>query len=159
MGELQDSELQDLQPGCRLAIGSHHFSVENVISFAQRFDPQPAYLDVAAAGRLRASDWHVVVAWMPLMVAHRATLSAQARARGEPDLVFGPSPGVAGLRWLKPVHAGDTVTYTSVVTVLRRSASRPGWSLFTLQTLGVNQHGESVASFKNTVFVSQGATP
>lgn len=158
------SAFEDLSPGSRLAIGSHHFSAENIRSFAQRFDPQPCHLDEAAAARspfgaLRASDWHVAVAWMPLLVAYRAQLVARARARGDAEPLFGPSPGVADLKWFGPVLAGDTVIYTSEVTGLRRSARRPGWSLLTLHTVGVNQRGETVISFINTIFASdRGAT-
>src|SRR5690606_32498631 len=67
--------------------------------------------------------------------------------------VTGPAPGVTDLKWLKPVYAGDSVAYTTEVTALRRSRSRPQWGLATLLTTGINQHGQAVISFFSLSFV------
>ena len=39
------------------------------------------------------------------------------------------SPGIDELRWLKPVHPGDTLRCESEVLAKRRSASRPEMGL------------------------------
>lgn len=149
---------EDMRIGDRYEVGSHTFTAENIKSFAQRFDPQPFHVDEAAAsgslfGALCASGWHTVIAWMPMMIAYRNRVSAQMRARGEIPAVTGPAPGVTELKWLKPVYAGDTVTYATEVTTLRRSRSRPQWGLASLLTTGTNQHGETVVSFLSLSFV------
>ncbi len=66
--------------------------------------------------------------------------------------MVGPSPGFRDLKWIKPVMAGDTVTYVSEVSGLRESASRPQWGLVEIQNTGTNQKGELVYSFVGTVF-------
>ena len=58
----------------------------------------------------------------------------------------------AQLDALRRSFAGDIVTYRSVVTGTRASASRPGWGLAFHRNAGVNQHGEEVFSFEGTVF-------
>ena len=65
---------------------------------------------------------------------------------------LGLSPGFRNMRWSKPVYAGDTVSFRSVVTDLRPSKSRPGWGLASHRNSGANQHGEEVFSFEGTVF-------
>jgi len=148
----------DMRVGDRYDVGSQLFTAEGIKSFARRFDPQPFHVDEAAAARshfgaLCASGWHTVIAWMPLMIAYRNRVSAEMRARGETPAITGPAPGVTDLKWLRPVHAGDTVTYITEVTALRRSRSRPQWGLATLLTTGVNQHAETVLSFVSLSFV------
>jgi acyl dehydratase len=68
---------------------------------------------------------------------------------------LGPSPGFRDLRWHKPVHAGDAVSYASEVIETRPLKSRPGWGLMTMRNTGTNQHGELVISFISTAFVER----
>lgn len=148
----------DLRVGDRFEVGQYHFTVENIKSFATRFDPQPFHLDEAAAakshfGALCASGWQVTIVWMPLMVAFRKRMADEMRARGETPALTGPAPGIRDLKWLKPVYPGDTVTYATEITAMRTSASRPDWGLATLLTTGVNQNGERVISFDSISFV------
>jgi acyl dehydratase len=144
--------------GDRYEIGSHLFTADSIKSFAQRFDPQPFHIDEAAAakshfGALCASGWQTLIAWMPLMLAYRQRMQDEMRARGETPPVIGPAPGVNDLKWLKPVYSGDTITYVTEVTALRRSQSRPEWGLATLLTTGINQRHELAISFISTSFV------
>jgi acyl dehydratase len=62
---------------------------------------------------------------------------------------------------LKPVYAGDMITYATEVLDTRALSSRPGWGMIFMQNTGVNQHGEPVVSFISSVFVecSGGARP
>lgn len=148
----------DMRVGDRYEIGGHTFTAESIKSFARRFDPQPFHVDEAAAaqslfGALCASGWQTVIAWMPLMVAYRNRVADEMRARGETPAITGPAPGISDLKWRKPVYAGDTISYVTEVTALRRSRSRPEWGLVSLLTTGVNQHGATVISFVSLSFV------
>lgn len=152
--------LEDMKAGDRFEVGSFTFTADNIKAFAARFDPQLFHLDEAAAARshfgaLCASGWQTVVVWMPLMVRYRERDDATRRARGEPVARTGPSPGFRDLKWLKPVYAGDTVTYVTELIEARPSASRPDWGLFTIRTTGTNQNGEPVISFVSTGFVER----
>jgi acyl dehydratase len=67
--------------------------------------------------------------------------------------VWGPSPGFRDLRWLKPVLAGDTISFASEVESLRPSSKRPEWGILEARNTGVNQRGELVFSLLATAFV------
>ncbi len=76
-----------------------------------------------------------------------------AKARGEPIAQSGPSPGFKNLRWPRPVLVGDTVTYFYEATTKRPLASRPGWGIVFGLSTAVNQRGDVVLSFENSVFL------
>lgn len=148
---------EDLIIGETQELGAHHFSPESIIGFARQFDPQSFHVDPVAAknslfGDLCASGWHTASVWMKQMVSHRDQVRTEALARGERPARLGPSPGFTNLKWLKPVYAGDVITYRSTVTSKRVSASRPGWGLVFHHNTGLNQHGEEVFSFDGMVF-------
>jgi acyl dehydratase len=151
---------EDLQVGHREEFGSHTFSAEEIKAYARRFDPQPFHVDESAAqashfGALCASGWHTAAMWMRYFVEHRKTLAAAARARGEPVAESGPSPGLRDLRWPKPVHAGDTVTFAHEIVEVRDATKRPGWGLMVANNTAVNQRGELVLSFRAAKFVQK----
>lgn len=137
-------------------LGSLIFTPEEIVAFARSFDPQPFHMDEEAArkssfGSLCASGWHTAAGWMAAMVSHRRRQEATLAPAAAPRL--GPSPGFKNLRWLKPVYAGDRITYHSAVADKRASLSRPDWGLFFHHNTGVNQKGETVFSFDGCVFI------
>lgn len=147
----------DLILGHTRDLGSHLFTPEEIIAFARRFDPQPFHVDPEAGrrshfGGLCASGWHTAAIWMKQMIAFRQTSAAAAQAQGQQPAQLGPSPGFKDLRWLKPVYAGDTITYRSTLVGKRPSASRAGWGLVFQHNTGDNQHGERVFEFTGGVF-------
>lgn len=140
--------------GERTELGSFTFTADDIMAFASAFDPQRFHIDEAAAkaslfGGLCASGWHTGAVWMRLMVAQRRRVQALMGA-AMPKL--GSSPGFRNLKWLKPVFAGDTITYTSTLIDKRASASRPDWGLVFHHNVGVNQRGETVFMFDGCVF-------
>ena len=86
------------------------------------------------------------------MIRTRDAVMRERKARGLPTPPGGPSPGFTNLRWIKPVYAGDTITFASRV-VEKRMTSKPGWGLFFSDNSGVNQHGERVYEFRGGAFV------
>ncbi len=139
-------------------IGSYTFTAEEIIRFASKFDPQPFHLDPEAAkhsvlGGLCASGWHTTAVFMKLNVASIVQATREAISRGETPPTFGPSPGFENLKWLKPVYAGDTITYKRTVHSVRALTSRPGWSMLSMSTTAHNQHGEAVLSFENAAMI------
>ncbi|QQN63611.1 MaoC family dehydratase [Bradyrhizobium diazoefficiens] len=148
----------DIEIGQRRDIGTYNFTAESIKTFAAKFDPQRFHLDEEEGknslfGGLAASGWHVGSACMSLLVADGQRLAREAAGRGEEVAVWGPSPGFRDLRWIKPVLAGDTISYSSVVIDKRASGSRPGWGILTARTAGINQRGEEVYSITATAFV------
>jgi acyl dehydratase len=145
---------EELVAGETTKLGSFTFTADEIIAFAQVFDPQAFHVDAVAAkdsmlGGLCASGWHTAATWMRLMVFDRrrqqaATIGRQAR--------LGSSPGFRNLRWAKPVFAGDTISYSTTIMDKRATASRPEWGLVFHRNSGVNQHGDEVFSFDGCVF-------
>jgi acyl dehydratase len=149
---------EDMQVGARRELGSFTFTADLIKRFAAQFDPQLFHLDEEAGrkslfGGLAASGWHVGSVCMKLLVADGQRQAAEAVARGEKPAVWGPSPGFRDLRWLKPVLAGDVISYASQVESLRSSASRPEWGIMQARTTGTNQRGELAFSFLASGFV------
>ena len=149
---------EELTVGQRRELGSFTFTAELIKKFASQFDPQRFHLDEEEGrnslfGGLAASGWHVGSACMKLLVADGRRQAAEAVARGEKPAVWGPSPGFDDLRWLKPVLAGDTISYASEVETLRASGSKPEWGIMQARTTGTNQRGELVFSFLASGFV------
>ena len=151
---------EEIAVGERMELGKYTFTAGSIKAFARDFDPQPFHLDEAEAARsiygaLIASGWQTAAVWMRLMVEHQRREDEARRARGEPVAALGPSPGFRELKWLKPVYAGDTISYSTEVVDARPSNSRPGWGLMTIRNSGVNQKGEPVISFVSVVFVER----
>ena len=152
--------LEDIVVGARREMGSFTFTPESIKAFAVQFDPQPFHLDEEAGrkslfGGLAASGWHITAVGMKLLVADSQRQMAEAVARGEVPAVWGPSPGFRELRWLRPVLAGDTISYANEVAVVRATASKPGWGIVQARTTATNQRGEVVCTFLSSAFVPQ----
>jgi acyl dehydratase len=149
---------EDLVVGQRRELGSFTFTAELIKKFAAQFDPQRFHLDEEEGrnslfGGLAASGWHVGSVCMKLLVADGQRQAAEATARGEKVAIWGPSPGFRELRWIRPVLAGDTISFASEVESLRPSEKRPEWGVAQARNSGTNQRGEPVFSLLATAFV------
>ena len=149
---------EDMEVGQRRDLGSFTFTADAIKRFAAQFDPQRFHLDEEAGrkslfGGLAASGWHVGSVCMKLLVADGQRQSAEALARGEGVAVWGPSPGFRDLRWIKPVLAGDIISFASEIVALRTSETRPEWGIVQGRHTGTNQRGELVYSILATAFV------
>ncbi|MEG3147667.1 MaoC family dehydratase [Sphingomonas sp. RT2P30] len=140
---------EDIAVGTKSSFGRYEVTHEEVIAFAQRYDPQPFHLsDEAAAathfGRLSASGWHTCAMTMAMMVEN---LKANKQAG------LG-SPGLDELRWLKPVYPGDTLRCETEVLDKRASQSRPEMGIFHSRVTVFNQHNQPVMTFVSTGLVA-----
>ena len=152
------SSFEDFQVGQRHELGSFTFTAEAIKKFAAQFDPQRFHLDEEEGrrslfGGLAASGWHVGSACMKLLVDEGQRLAREAAARGEKISAWGPSPGFRELRWIRPVLAGDTISFATEVESLRPSSSKPEWAVLEARHTGTNQRGELVFSVLATAFV------
>ena len=149
---------EDIEVGQRRELGSFTFTADLIKTFARQFDPQRFHLDEEEGrkslfGGLAASGWLVGSVCMKLLVADGQRQAREAAARGETVAVWGPSPGFRELRWIRPVLAGDIISFSNQVETKRTSSSRPEWGILQARNTGTNQRGEVVFSFLATAFV------
>jgi len=147
--------------GETITLGSHTFEAGEIKEFAGKYDPQPFHLDEEAArssvfGRLCASGWHTAAMWMRYNLQRRQDADSTPWEGDGPRPEFGPSPGFEKLRWMKPVYAGDTITFTRRAVGHRALASRPGWRLLTIICAAQDEAGNPVMEFESAVLVKAG---
>ena len=141
----------EIEIGHDTTFGTQVFTPDLIIGFAGLYDPQYFHLDAVAArnshfGGLIASGWQTGAFWMKHYIAARMRSAEARRAAGLEAAVGGPSPGMANLKWTRPVHAGAAITYGMTVTG-KRKASRPGWGLISTCNTGHAADGALVFSF------------
>ena len=156
------SFFEDYEIGRVTEFGRHQFTADEIVRFASASDPQPFHVSEEAAakshfGRLLASGWHTGAVMMRLLVEHRRRRLAEAAERGEPVGRIGPSPGFEDLRWVRPIYAGDVISYRSTVLDKRDWPKRPGWGLVSHRNEGFNQDGELVFAMTGHVLVERRA--
>ena len=139
---------EDLEIGAETLFGTYEVTREEVIEFAQKYDPQPFHLsDEAAAkthfGRIAASGWHTTA--MTMAVIARYVVADEQAGLG--------SPGIDELRWLKPVYPGDTLTVQGKIIDKTPSRSKPEIGSFRTQTTVSNQDGVDVMRFTSIVLM------
>ena len=131
---------EDFIPGSVIPLGQRTVTEEEIIHFAQQFDPQSFHVDKDAAkasifGGVIASGWHTCGMMMRLVVDN---LLKHSSSMG--------SPGLDSIRWLKPVRAGDTLHLTYQVKEVRPSTSKPDRGIVISVWSVRNQHGEVVTT-------------
>jgi acyl dehydratase len=143
--------LEDIHEGLTVDLGSYHFTGDNILEFARKYDPQPFHLSEDGGlrgpfGGLSASGWHTAAGWMKCFVAVNDAARAKLQAAGKilPDV--GPGPGFTNLKWLKPVFPGDL-------------NSRPQWGIVFSLNEGFNQKNELVFSFEGKVLTARSSSP
>lgn len=151
---------EDLEVGSRHEVGTHTFTAEEIVAFAERFDPQPFHIDNAAAeaspfGGLIASGWHTCSVMMGMLVRNVLIGSTSLG-----------SPGIDEIRWLKPVRPADTLRMFNSVLAKRVSKSQPDRGIVTTLWEGINQAGDTVITVRSNVLfglrhprASDGAAP
>ena len=138
---ITDRYLDDYVEGDVHQFGSIAVEADEVIAFANRFDPQAMHADPEAAkkgpfGGLIASGWHTASLTMRLYVEHYLTHAASLA-----------SPGLDELRWLKPVRPGDTLHTELEVVEKTPSRSKPDRGILRMKVQIKNQKGEDVTTF------------
>jgi acyl dehydratase len=146
----QDSEsvpyreryFEDYRSGEVVEFGDHLITEEEVVGFAQRYDPQPFHVDAVAAqesiyGGLIASGWMTASVAMRLLVDHYIS----------PRSSMG-SPGIDEMRWIKPVRPGNRLRLRVTILETRRSQSKPDRGMIQLLQEMQNQDNETVMTIR-----------
>lgn len=139
---MRDYYLDDLNPGDKFTSPSFVLTEQDLIGFARSYDPQPFHLDAQAGaashfGALVAGGFQTAaLAWALALKTGVFTKCALAGL------------GVDGLRWPRPVRAGDTLTCRFEVLEARKSASRPGQGIAVSRFDLFNQDDELVFTMR-----------
>lgn len=133
---------EDISIGDKTVGGTKTVTKEEILAFAQKFDPQFFHVDEAAAeksiyGGIIASGWHTGAMLMRMMVDSMVNKRAGLG-----------SPGFDDLRWILPVRPGDVLRFESTVIETRKSMSRPDMGVIRAQVNVFNQNDEKVMSVK-----------
>lgn len=121
------------------------FTRQDIVEFAEQFDPQPYHLQQKAGKEsifngLCASGWHVCAVMMRLIVD---SISKQG-------LHYIGSPAVAELRWRKPVYVNDSVYAVMTLDSKHEAAEQQvGTIEFTVQLK--NQQANNLVEMSITV--------
>ena len=134
----------DLPVGTTFETKAKTLPLDDILEFAQKWDPQPFHIDEKAAkqspyGGIIASGFHTI------LVAFVLTLEADIWNEASMG-----SPGMDELRWLKPVRPGDVLRTKAEVIASTPSTSRPGQGRTQIAYQVLNQDDDVVASYKAT---------
>ncbi len=152
----QDSQnyipFESFEVGQKQSFGAYKVTEEEIIEFAQKYDPQFFHLDHEAAkqslfGGLCASGWHTCAMTMSMLVAN---MDANGRSLG--------SPGIDNLRWLLPVYPGDVLSVQMEVMDTIPSRSRPNIGVVVSKVSVSNHDGKVVMEFTSKGFFSRQQT-
>ncbi|MEX0285237.1 MAG: MaoC family dehydratase [Paracoccaceae bacterium] len=132
----------DLPVGTQFETGTRTLSADEIIAFAEDYDPQPFHLDPEAAkqtiyGGLIASGVQT------MGVALRLVIESGVWA----DSSMG-SPGLDEVRFILPVRPGDTLRVTGEIVHSAPSKSRPDRGRTRIHYDVYNQKDERVMSWK-----------
>lgn len=112
---------EDLAVGDRYEAGEYTIEREEIVSFAEQFDPQPFHLDEEAAkdsmfGELVASGLHTLCLSVRLFVTEFVNAEDGLENMG--------GIGMDDLRWHEPVRPGETLSIEIEVAEKTPSESR-----------------------------------
>jgi len=127
--------------------GDRLVTAEEIVAFAQQYDPQPFHVDAEAAkhsqaGGLIASGWHTGVMLMRMNCDEFLLRSASEGA-----------PGCEEVSWLRPVHPGDRLHVRRTIVSARPLRSRPALGAVEFLFEVLNQNGEVVLRQRNSNFL------
>jgi acyl dehydratase len=132
---IHDRWFTDYVTGAQYEYGHLDVGEEEILRFAEQFDPQPIHTDPGFAvrgpfGGLIASGWHTAGLAMRLFADHYLSRVASLA-----------SPGIDELRWQVPLRPGDRVRLRATVLDTRLSRSKPDRGMVVTQVDLLNQDG------------------
>jgi len=138
---------EDYKVGDSFELGEFEVTREEVVEFAQKYDPFPFHVDDEAAkatvfGGIISSGWLTALVWLRLM--HSQFLCYET--------VLG-SPGHEEMVWPTPVRPGDRLSGTVEIKESRVSKSKPELGFVRYTAKLTNQENEAVFITTSTLMV------
>jgi len=134
----QEMYFEDFYPGQKFnSLRSYRVTAKEIISFGEKYDPQPFHIDEAAGKNsffsgLAASGWLTAAIVMRLRVE---SINVKGGMIGA---------GVEEIRWTHPVRPEDKLRTESEILDVRRSVNRPGFGVVRSRTTVFNQRDDIV---------------
>ncbi|MCZ7587523.1 MAG: MaoC family dehydratase [Gaiella sp.] len=140
---------EDFEPGQTCELGSHEFTLDEMLEFAERYDPQVFHVDEEGArghpfGGIIASGCLTFAVGQRLLVDG---LLGRAASQG--------SPGIDEMRFLAPVRPRDVLRGRLEVSETRESSRRPARGTITIVYTLINQREETVLSMRARVMLKR----
>jgi acyl dehydratase len=141
MNYFEDFQLNEIYQ-----LKEYRVSEEEILEFANKYDPQSYHIDPVAAakspfGSLIASGWHTAAIFMRMQCD---SFLNQSHCLG--------SPGVDHLRWIAPVRPGDCLHGENKIIQLRQSKSKPDRGIVQSAVSIYNHNNALVMSLETTAF-------
>ena len=138
---------EDFTVGRRFETDTRTITEADIIAYGKEFAPLPYHTDVEAAkesmfGGVVAAGLHTASVTFGLFI--------ESGVFSECGM---GSPGMEGIRWLKPVRAGDSLSVTAEVTEAQAAKREGGRNLIKLLFTAVNQNGVAVIEINSVHFV------
>ena len=138
---------EDFEVGEKFDLGRYHVTREEIVDFAQKYDPFPFHIDEEFAsktvfGGIISCGWLTSLVWLRLM--HKNFL--------EYETVLG-SPGHEEGKWPTPVRPDDQLEGTLEVLEQRVSRSRPDLGFVRYRATLTNQNDETVFDTTSTMII------
>ncbi len=135
---IPDNYFDDLTIGDVFESEKKTITEDDIVGFAEQYDPQPFHVDKDAAaktefGGLIASGFHMLSASFGLFFHSRVI---EKHNLG--------SPGMDQVRWLRPMRPGDTIHCRAEVTDLQPSKSKADRGSVWMRHDTINQDGDVI---------------
>jgi len=140
---------EDIPTGMTIHCGEVTISADEIIEFAQQFDPLAIHTDPEAAAESRyegiiASGYHTLSLSVRLLVEE---------VRSDRAVIAGL--GIDNVRWHAPVRPGDTLAVETTVVDTRPSESDSTTGIVHEEISVLNQSGTEVLSLENRELVER----
>ena len=145
---VEDRWFEDYVPGSVYEFGHVSLTEDEIVAFAQTYDPQRIHTDPAWAatgpfGGLIASGMQTMAATMRLYVEHYISQVASLA-----------SPGLDEIRFVRPVRPGDELRVRITIAEARLSRSKPDRGLVHTGIEILNQEDDVALSFRAMNFLA-----
>jgi len=139
---------EDIPVGWRSRIGAWRLGEDEVVAFAQQWDPQPFHIDREAAansiyGGLTASSLHLFAICTRLFFDHEARIAVLAML------------GKDAVRFPHPARAGDELVYETECVEARPSGSKPDRGVIRLRDTVTDPAGQVVLTQEVSLLVAR----
>jgi acyl dehydratase len=139
---IDDRYFEDYLVGAVYEYGHLSVTENEIIAFAEQYDPQPIHVDREYAkggpfGGIIASGWQSGGLLMRLLADHYLSRVASLA-----------SPGIEELRWATPLRPGDVLRLRTTILETRPSRSKPDRGLVTTRAELLNQNDGRPISLK-----------